>query len=387
MGEDGATTDDAALVLAARDGDKDAFAQLLSRHRDLLLAICRRAVGDVLLAEDAAQEAALQALLGLDRLRYPAQFGPWLAGIGLNLCRSWHRRRVREVRSWATAYERDAPQRGGAGWHDDPATQAERSEERAWVRHAVAALPRGQRDAVILFYLSGLTQDETAAALGIAPGAVRGRLHKARATLRRQLVREREESVMPAMDQPIPVDVEVMTIRRRTNPDRQDLSALPHIVVLEERGGARRLPLFIDAGAAQALAQTLTQPDLPPPPTHALAVALATASGGTIREVEFTHLAGDMVYATILLDRAGEVRRVDARPSDALNVALLARVPMRVHPTIFATVDAALAARGQGPAQASGDAAAPEPAGSVALLDGGWKQWSTTDTPHRTPGT
>lgn len=78
---------DARLVLAARAGDKGAFAHLLTRHRALLAAVCRRALADPLSAEDIVQEASLRALLSLERLSQPEQFGPWLAGIGLNLCR------------------------------------------------------------------------------------------------------------------------------------------------------------------------------------------------------------------------------------------------------------------------------------------------------------
>ena len=87
--------DDAALVLAARDGCGQAFATLLTRHRPLLLALCLRMVKDRELADAAAQEAALQAMLNLDRLRRPERFGSWLAGIGLNVCR----RMLRQIRS------------------------------------------------------------------------------------------------------------------------------------------------------------------------------------------------------------------------------------------------------------------------------------------------
>ncbi len=90
---------DVVLVRAARDGDGDAFALLLTRHRPLLLALCRRQLGDAALAEDAAQEAALQALLNLGSLQDAGRFGPWLAGIGLNVCRMWLRARARESRS------------------------------------------------------------------------------------------------------------------------------------------------------------------------------------------------------------------------------------------------------------------------------------------------
>jgi hypothetical protein len=78
----GGEQEDAALVQLARDGDRAAFATLLGRHWELLLALCRRALDDPELARDAAQEAALQAMLGLDRLRQATSFGPWLGGIG-----------------------------------------------------------------------------------------------------------------------------------------------------------------------------------------------------------------------------------------------------------------------------------------------------------------
>ncbi len=85
--------DDAVLVEAARAGNKAAFAELVRRHGGLLSALCRRALGDADLAENASQEAILRAMLGLDRLRRPERFGPWLAGIGLNVCRRWLRQR------------------------------------------------------------------------------------------------------------------------------------------------------------------------------------------------------------------------------------------------------------------------------------------------------
>ena len=103
---------DSTLVSAATAGDKRAFAILFERHRPTLLALCRRMCGDRIQAEDAAQEAAIQALLSIDRLRRPERFGSWLAGIGLNICRLWLRRRSGDEWSLDALY--------GGRWMPEP---------------------------------------------------------------------------------------------------------------------------------------------------------------------------------------------------------------------------------------------------------------------------
>jgi RNA polymerase sigma-70 factor (ECF subfamily) len=157
--------DDTHLVAQARAGDKAAFVELVARHQPLLSGLCRRMVGNPQ-AEDAVQEAILQALLALDTLKRPEQFGPWLAGIGLNICRRWLARRGQMGSLDAFL--------GGEQIHQpldtlvtDPAWAAEESELTALVRDAVRALPRGQRSAVALFTWPDSANAETAAALGI----------------------------------------------------------------------------------------------------------------------------------------------------------------------------------------------------------------------------
>ena len=207
--------DDSVLVRAAQQGDTATFALLLVRHRPVALALCWQLLGDPALAEDAVQEACLHALLSLDCLRQPARFGSWLAGIGLNVCRMSLRSRSRECQTWdaldgthdhgtravAAADRRAADMLYLVANQDrlsDPAERVAAADLAASVQAAVAALPRGQRAAVSLFYLSELSYKETAARLGIAEGAVRMRLCKARGTLRGTLraIAEEENVVM-----------------------------------------------------------------------------------------------------------------------------------------------------------------------------------------------
>src|SRR5207249_4254196 len=126
----------------------------------------------------------LAAMLHLDRLRQPERFGPWLAGIGLNVCRVWLRERTR----WIASSE--VPEGALASAEGDPVDLAVAADVAARVQSAVGALPPGQRAAVALHYLGGLTQAEAAGALGVELGAVKTRLHKARGTLRRSLAME-----------------------------------------------------------------------------------------------------------------------------------------------------------------------------------------------------
>lgn len=297
--------DDARLVAAARAGDRAAFATLIERHRPLLVATCRRMLGGGDLAEDAAQEAVLQAMLGLERLRDPGRFGAWLVGIGLNVGR--HLRRRRPALPWA-------PEAGS-----DPQELTEAAEVVARVRAAVAALPAGQRRAVTLFYLAGLTQREVAALLGVEVGAVKARLHKARRSLRAQLAEFTEEAEMTESEL---VEVRVADVLRRDE---------KNVVMLEELDGSRRLCVWIGPYEAEFLAVHLEDLEMVRPLTYAFAARLLEAAGGTLEEVRINRLAGETFYAeAVVVGPGGATSTVDARPSDALNLAVLLRRPVKV---------------------------------------------------------
>jgi RNA polymerase sigma-70 factor (ECF subfamily) len=179
-------SEDAALVQKACQGESVAFALLYSRYERRLLARCGRLLHDALLAQEIAQQAALEALVGLPRLANPERFGVWLLAIATHLCRHYVNSPVRRVSSLDALRE--------AGRFDEPPApepaldmRIEAIERAHTLDLALERLPLGQREAVALFYLHGLSLAETAKLLGVEVGAVKSRLHKARSTLRRRL--------------------------------------------------------------------------------------------------------------------------------------------------------------------------------------------------------
>jgi RNA polymerase sigma factor (sigma-70 family) len=304
---------DVALVAAARDGDRRAFATLVERHYALLIATCRRATGDPETAADAAQEAVVTALLGLDRLRHDDRFAAWLIGIGLNLCR----RAMQDRARWARL---DGAEPAASAPGPEEAAEAAAIAER--VRAAIAALPPGQRAAVALFHLGGLSHAEVAGRLDTRPGAVKTRLHKARRALRHALTDvHREEFPMSA-----PVPMRIADVRRPAG------RPTARIVVLEEIGGERRLPIWIGIPEADWLVHQLEAIALPRPGPYHFAHALLSATGGRLVEVRVSRVVEHVFYATAVMADGSEV---DARPSDAFGLALVTGAPITAEPAVL----------------------------------------------------
>jgi RNA polymerase sigma factor (sigma-70 family) len=311
---------DQRLVRAARSGDGVAFARLVDRHYPTLLASCRRMLADVDLARDAAQEATLRAMLGLDHLRDDARFGAWLVGIGLNVSRGLvgvgHRQSSLDLlRQDGRLTEPTADA--------DPVELIAAGELVARVRAAIAALPAGQRRAVALFYIDGLTQAEAAEELQTRPGAIKTRLHKARRSLRASLKDTYKEYIdmTNQAEQQIPMHVAELRRTQATEPGVER-----HILFLKDDQG-RRLPIWIGPAEATALALVLEQIQQPRPGVYQFAASLLTGAGGRLREVRVTELTESTFYAqAILTDNTS----VDARPSDALTLALVTDAPIYV---------------------------------------------------------
>jgi RNA polymerase sigma-70 factor, ECF subfamily len=162
---------DAALVARAREGDTDAQDALIRRYADDVYRVTFRILGDSDLAQDAAQEAFMNALHGLRGFRGEASFRTWLLRVALNAARTLGRRqtRRREIPLVAASAE-PAPGRNIAE------AVAERSES-AQLEALLAELPPKQRMAVILRTQSGLSYAEIGQAIDCSEGSARVNYH------------------------------------------------------------------------------------------------------------------------------------------------------------------------------------------------------------------
>lgn len=156
----------------------DASAQLYARHGRMVFGLCRALLRDRSEAEDAAQQVFLSAHRSLLNGAEPREPAAWLATIARNECRARVRSRIREPLMTDAA---DAV--GGV----DPVYEAIRRADLAALWRAIRALPRQQRDALLLREFAGLRYDELAAALAVTEPAVESLLFRARARLRLQL--------------------------------------------------------------------------------------------------------------------------------------------------------------------------------------------------------
>lgn len=175
-----------SLVVQAQSGDLEAYNQIVSRFQDVAVAFGCSFLGDRGLAEDAAQEAFVEAFFCLSGLRDPAAFPGWLRRIVWKHCDRLTRRKQIVAVSLDAVDEEPSPDGG-------PEARLEEKELAAWVRAAVAQLPEHERVTTLLFYMGQHSQQHIADFLEVPVGTVKKRLHSARKRLKEKMIHMNEE--------------------------------------------------------------------------------------------------------------------------------------------------------------------------------------------------
>ncbi|MEM6330277.1 MAG: sigma-70 family RNA polymerase sigma factor [Planctomycetota bacterium] len=182
------------MIAQAVAGDGVAFGRLVQRHQDRLYNALLRFTGSAEDAQDAAQEAFVQAYVKLDRFRSDASFYTWLYRIAMNRAISAGRKRRERVSLDAAGLAGGAgavggrPVDGGGPVCDAPPDAGAIAAERVQSVHAaIARLAEDQRQVLVLRELEGMDYRQIAEVIGAPIGTVRSRLSRARAQLREAL--------------------------------------------------------------------------------------------------------------------------------------------------------------------------------------------------------
>lgn len=171
-------TDDGAAIAAARTGDREAFAVLVTRYQEVAFRAAYLIVRDAGTAEDVAQEAFVRAYRSLSGFRAGEPFRPWLLRIVTNLALNDVRGRGRRAGLLARFGREPAP--GPA--EPEGVLLASESQQLLW--RAMNELPADDRVVLYLRYFLELPEREIAVAIGKAPGTVKSRLSRAGGRLR-----------------------------------------------------------------------------------------------------------------------------------------------------------------------------------------------------------
>jgi len=189
---------DQELVKEFQSGGREAFEGLMLRHMDAIYNLGARMCARPEDAEDLVQNTFLNALRYLDSFRGEAKFRNWLFKIAVTSCLRMKRDKFDQ--DWGKVpFEEDvqggqlSPESGPPSWVREPESLLLDRELREVIDRAVHQLPPTYRLTFVLRDQEGFSTQEAAEILKITPGAVKVRLHRARAYLARQIKDYMEE--------------------------------------------------------------------------------------------------------------------------------------------------------------------------------------------------
>jgi bifunctional DNase/RNase len=128
--------------------------------------------------------------------------------------------------------------------------------------------------------------------------------------------------------------IEVVVSRLGMDPGTQG-----YVVVLQEKGGDRLLPIWIGQAEAESIVIHMQQMKRTRPMTHDLCKNLIVGMGAALRRIEITHVEDNTYFGELHLERGGSITRIDSRPSDAIAIALRFGAPMFAAESLLVRAD------------------------------------------------
>ncbi len=315
------------LVQAAQQGDRAAFGQIVTRFQDMAFASAYAVLGNPHAAQDAAQEAFLEAYRNLGKLREPAAFPGWFRRIVLGRSH----RELRQQPQTVVALERVDLFYGDLRDlydHADPAQQLDSWQLRDELTAALVALPEAQRLVVLLYHIEGYAYQEIADFLEVPLSTVKKRLFDARRKIQGRMlhmVQDKLQQTKPSQDENFAQQVEFFLAIRA-----EDLATIKRLVAKNPnllqaktewkmalglhywRDGSTALHLATGMGSTEIVAYLLTQ-----------TVDLAVQDRGGMTPLHIAVIMGQRESTQLLLDHAADPNMRSASGQTPLQHAVL----------------------------------------------------------------
>ena len=176
------------LVIQAKQGDRNAFGELVVRYYEHVIRVIYRLCGDAQIAQDATQEAFIRVWVKLPGFQPRAPFRNWVYRIAINTALDILRQKPEESIEHSEGMLIMAEKR------PDPEAAYIEKEQADFLQGAVKALPEAARTVLVLREYGELSYDEIASVLEIPIGTVMSRLNYARIRLRMMLQHYRQET-------------------------------------------------------------------------------------------------------------------------------------------------------------------------------------------------
>ena len=187
---------------AARQGEQDAFEQLVRAYEKRVFALTLRMCGNPEDAAEAAQEAFLAVWQGLKFFRGESSFSTWLYRLASNACVDLLRREGRHRAAAGPSLDDEELRLETADPAPTPQEAAERAELRRQIENGLRALPAEYRQVLILREMHQLSYEEIGQTLSLDPGTVKSRISRGRKRLQKYLMESGNFSGRPPAKEP-----------------------------------------------------------------------------------------------------------------------------------------------------------------------------------------
>ena len=183
---------DTQLINRTLEGDDNAFAELVEKHKKQVHALAWRRIGDFHIAEEITQDTFLQAYQNLATLKQTQSFSSWLHVITLRLCNMWFRKKYRRTQLMQDKDTHNPEEATYSSYVHEENQRFSIEAQREVVKKLLAKLEECERTVMTLHYFGDMSCSEIGKFMGVSTNTIKSRLRRARQRLQKEETMIRE---------------------------------------------------------------------------------------------------------------------------------------------------------------------------------------------------